>query len=152
VQEGTRRTLRALCRRDFRALRQPWIVQSGRPRAKWPGLLRTIRGRPPRPFGAGSTKDLKFLLVASCYQERSACGPARESQNHVIALQAIARVERQVELEARLLGELNDSAKVAVGISVNTQPAEQKGDLSRLSDDELRQLEILTRKTYGLES
>ena len=31
---------------------------------------------------------------------------ARQSQNHVIALQAIARVERQVELEARLLGEL----------------------------------------------
>ena len=27
---------------------------------------------------------------------------ARESRNHVIALQAIARVERQVELEARL--------------------------------------------------
>ena len=44
---------------------------------------------------------------------------ARESGSLSIALAAINRVERQLELEARLLGQLNDGTKVAVGIKVN---------------------------------
>ena len=40
-------------------------------------------------------------------------------QNNELALKAIARAEKQLELEARLLGELNDAAKVAVGINVS---------------------------------
>jgi hypothetical protein len=66
---------------------------------------------------------------------------ARAAQNHAIALHAIARAEKQLELEARLLGELNDSAKVAIGINVNPQP-----DLSVLTDDELKHLEALALK------
>src|SRR2546426_6646485 len=77
---------------------------------------------------------------------------ARQSQNHVIALQAIARVERQVELEARLLGELNESAKVAVGINVSRQSDSEEGDLSRLTDEEFRQLEVLLLKTHDSET
>ena len=65
---------------------------------------------------------------------------ARESQNHGIALHAIARAEKQLELEARLLGELNESAKVAVGINVASY------DLSALTDAELEQLEALALK------
>ena len=57
-----------------------------------------------------------------------------------------------MELEARLLGELSDSAKVAVGINIDVKPGQAKGDLSRLTDEELRQLEILVRKMHGLES
>ena len=43
---------------------------------------------------------------------------ARDSKNHVIALQAIGRAEKQLELEARLLGQLDDSAKIAIGVQV----------------------------------
>jgi len=50
-----------------------------------------------------------------------------------IALQAIARVEKQIELEARLLGDLNDSVKVAVGINLNRQePTQEVKTLARL--------------------
>ena len=74
---------------------------------------------------------------------------ARESRNHVIALQAIARVERQVELEARLLGELSDSTKIAVGIQVNTPPPEPY-DWRLLSDEELEQLEVILTRADAL--
>lgn len=50
---------------------------------------------------------------------------ARESQNHVVALQAIGRVERQLELEARLLGELDNQVRVAVGISISNDGVSQ---------------------------
>ena len=53
---------------------------------------------------------------------------ARGAKNHTIALQAIGRIERQLELEARLLGELDDSARVATG-----------PDFSHLSVEELQQ-------------
>ena len=43
---------------------------------------------------------------------------ARESQNHGIALQAIGRSEKQLELEARLLGELDTQTKVSLGINI----------------------------------
>src|ERR1044072_7276019 len=72
---------------------------------------------------------------------------ARESHNHAIALQAIARVERQVELEARLLGELSDSTKIAVGIDVTTP---QPYDLHLLSSEELEQLEVILTRADAL--
>ena len=56
----------------------------------------------------------------------------RGAKNHTIALQAIGRIERQLELEARLLGELDDSARVAIGIQVSSVP-----DLSHLTDEQL---------------
>jgi len=58
---------------------------------------------------------------------------ARASNLPALALQAIARVEKQIELEGRLLGGLNDSVKVAVGIKVNSQePSEEVKTLARL--------------------
>lgn len=39
---------------------------------------------------------------------------ARETQAHDLALRAIARVERQIELQARLLGELSDAPTVNI--------------------------------------
>ena len=44
---------------------------------------------------------------------------ARASGTHAVALQAIARAEKQLELEARLLGQLSDGARVALGVSVS---------------------------------
>jgi len=54
------------------------------------------------------------------------------SKNHTIALQAIGGLERQLEFEARLLGELNDSAKVAAGIHLSQSP-----DLSHFTPEQL---------------
>src|SRR5690242_8705408 len=42
---------------------------------------------------------------------------ARNAGNQVVALQAINRAEKQLELEAKLLGELDESVKVAVGVT-----------------------------------
>jgi len=54
---------------------------------------------------------------------------ARASGNQVIALQAIARAERQLELEARLLGELSESTRIAVGVTLEA-PNKYPYDLS----------------------
>ena len=60
---------------------------------------------------------------------------ARESGSLSIALAAINRVERQLEFEARLLGQLNEATKVAVGINVNA--AESKFDFSGWTSEQL---------------
>ena len=57
---------------------------------------------------------------------------ARATKNHVIALQAIGRRERQIELEVRLSGEMDDSARVAAGLQVAQGP-----DYSHLTDEQL---------------
>ena len=67
---------------------------------------------------------------------------ARGAKNHTIALQAIGRIERQLELEARLLGELDDSARVAIGIQVSSVP-----DLSHLTDEQLAEEVRILRET-----
>jgi hypothetical protein len=59
---------------------------------------------------------------------------ARGTKNHIVALQAIGRIERQLELEARLLGELDDATKVAIGIQ--TTPAGPP-DVSDLTPEQL---------------
>lgn len=70
---------------------------------------------------------------------------ARGAQNHVVALQAIGRVEKQLELEARLLGELDDSIKMAVGIHVAPQSvAPERPRLADLSPFQLEKLKQLT--------
>ena len=60
---------------------------------------------------------------------------ARASGNHSVALQAIGRAEKLLELEARLLGELNDATKVAVGINVNAP--DPKFDFSGWTSEQL---------------
>jgi hypothetical protein len=50
---------------------------------------------------------------------------AQCSQNHAVALQAISRMEKQIAFEARLLGELSEPAKAAIGI--NLKPADSPG-------------------------
>jgi hypothetical protein len=67
---------------------------------------------------------------------------ARGAKNHTIALQAIGRIERQLELEARLLGELDDSARVAIGIQVSSVP-----DLSHLTTEQLFEEQQILRET-----
>jgi hypothetical protein len=54
---------------------------------------------------------------------------AREAGNHAIALGAISRAEKQLELEARLLGELDDRVKVAVGVNIDAPKVEDQSDL-----------------------
>lgn len=63
---------------------------------------------------------------------------ARTSGSLSVALAAINRVERQLELEARLLGQLHEGggARFAVGIQVNTG----NPDLSHLSDAQLAEM------------
>jgi hypothetical protein len=65
----------------------------------------------------------------------------RSTKNHVIALQAIGRIERQLELEGRLLGELDDSARVALGIQVSSGP-----DLSHLTPEQLFEEQRILRE------
>jgi hypothetical protein len=68
---------------------------------------------------------------------------ARATKDNDLALRAIARAEKQLELEARLIGELDDRARVAVAVGVQ---AEQAPDLSGLSDHELAQLRSLLER------
>ena len=60
---------------------------------------------------------------------------ARASKDHAIALNAIGRAEKLLELEVKLLGELNNSTKVAVGINVNA--VEPKVDFSQMEAREV---------------
>ena len=66
------------------------------------------------------------------------------SKDNDLALKAIARIEKQLELEARLLGELDESTKIAVGVNIASPTA--KYDLSVLTDDELRTMFGLMKK------
>jgi hypothetical protein len=66
---------------------------------------------------------------------------ARDSGNHVVALAAIGRAEKQLELEARLLGELDDRIKIAVGVSVESPTVDQSALLAdAFSRDELEEI------------
>jgi len=51
---------------------------------------------------------------------------ARASRNHTVALQAIARAEKQIELEARLLSELNDAGMDCRPIQIVLTPDEAR--------------------------
>jgi hypothetical protein len=61
-----------------------------------------------------------------------------------MALKSIARLEKQLELEASLLVELNEQTRIAIGI--NNAPVEPTLDFSRLTDEEGEQYKALARK------
>ena len=66
-----------------------------------------------------------------------------------LELSAIHRIERQIELEAKILGQLDEkSVKVAIGF--NLTPPEPEFDLGALTLDELDELERLSMKIRGL--
>ena len=70
---------------------------------------------------------------------------ALASRSPNLALTAIARLEKQIELEAKLLGELDESVKVAVGI-VTVKPPEPAVNL--LSEKALSFLTEEERDTF----
>ena len=67
-----------------------------------------------------------------------------DSKDDNLALKAMARIEKQLELEARLLGELDEASKIAVGININNQSVQY--DLSVLSNEELQTMLALMNK------
>ena len=77
---------------------------------------------------------------------------ARQSQKHAIALQAIARRERQLEIQARLLSERSDSTKIALGISIDDEKELVRADLNLLTDEELEQYNSLLEKMATLKA
>ncbi len=60
---------------------------------------------------------------------------ARASKDHALALNAIGRTEKLLELEAKLIGQLNEAAKIAIGINVNLSAP--KEDFSGLSNEQM---------------
>jgi len=93
------------------------------------------------------------------HETRTILREARESGNHGLALNAIGRAEKQLELEARLLGELNESVKVAVGVNIEqTQKKEvvvllaEVCSPAELADLEQRMLAARARKIARLNS
>lgn len=58
--------------------------------------------------------SLLARLTALNKETQAILKDARESKNNELALKAIARVEKQLELEGRLLGELNDQTTVNI--------------------------------------
>ena len=75
---------------------------------------------------------------------------ALATRDNDLALKAIARAEKQLELEARLLGELNEEKKIAFGIAVQ-ESAEPQWDFSGLTTDELLLWEKLWSKLKVVE-
>jgi len=66
---------------------------------------------------------------------------ARASKDHAIALNAIGRAEKLLELEARLLSNLNESARVAAVINVGAaepRPGSPQMDPVKLAERALR--------------
>ena len=76
---------------------------------------------------------------------------ARATQNHVVALQAIARAERQIELEARWLGS-SEACKAWIGIPKPPPEPPPVRDLASLTDAELEFLTEIQKKLAGPEA
>ena len=70
---------------------------------------------------------------------------AQEADDPRLALQAVGRAAKLLELEARLLGELDESTKIALGVNVQ-QSQNELYDLKRLDMAELEVLEGLLEK------
>jgi hypothetical protein len=69
---------------------------------------------------------------------------ASGTQDNGLALRAIARMERQLAFEARLLGERDDSVKLAVGVQIAEKPAPPtKPMLANLRPEQLERLKEL---------
>ena len=70
---------------------------------------------------------------------------AEAADDHRLALQAVGRAAKLLELEARLLGELDESTKIAFGVNVQG-PQNELYDMTRLDMAELEALERLLEK------
>jgi transposase-like protein len=68
---------------------------------------------------ATSGDSLLAKLTAINRETQAILKEARADKNSDIALKAIARVEKQLELEAKLLGELNDAPQINFNVTVN---------------------------------
>ena len=72
--------------------------------------------------GGGAAFEPHSIILVPPGQAQSLAGPgdvlreARQSKDHELRLKAIARAEKQIEFEGRLLGELQDGATVNVAI------------------------------------
>ncbi|MBS3932994.1 MAG: hypothetical protein KGZ35_01425 [Truepera sp.] len=64
-----------------------------------------------------SAGTLLARLQALNTETRAILSEARAGQDNELALKAIARCERQLELEARLLGELSEAATVSITVN-----------------------------------
>ena len=67
---------------------------------------------------AGSVFERLQTLRA---ETRAILAEARAAATPMIALLAVGRIEKQLELEAKLLGQLNESARVAVGVTIQSE-------------------------------
>ena len=76
-------------------------------------------------------------------ETRAILQEAREAKSSSVALAAINRIERQIELEAKILGQLDDGVKVAVGFNLTPKPV---WDFSELTQEELEEFRRLTAK------
>jgi len=80
-------------------------------------------------------------------QTQSILAGALQDGDRRTALQAIGRAKDLLEIEAKMLGELDDSARIAIGVQVQAPPpTSQQLDLSRLSPDEYADLKRLITK------
>jgi hypothetical protein len=71
----------------------------------------------------------------------------KDEKRFGMALQAMARIEKQLQLEAELKAKLNDSIKQDLGLQDSSK--EPKSDMSRLTPDELRTVIALIEKAQG---
>ena len=104
---------------------------------------------------AKQTKDADygtsvFERLQSINRETAAIlAEARAASTPVIALAAISRIEGQLTLEAKLLGQLNEASRVAVGININSPDSRATGlvkdALGKATPEQLHQFsELLT--------
>ncbi len=86
-------------------------------------------------------------------ETRAILAEARAAATPMIALVAVGRIEKQLELEAKLLGQLNESARVAVGVTIQSEDspatAAVKNALSRATSAQLRDFGNLVQAMSG---
>jgi hypothetical protein len=99
---------------------------------------------------AGSVFERRQTLNAVT---RAILAEARAAATPMIALVAVGRIEKQLELEAKLLGQLNESARVAVGVTIQSEDspatAAVKNALSRATSAQLRDFGNLVQAMSG---
>ena len=92
-------------------------------------------------------------LQAVNAETRAILAKARAAATPMIALVAVGRIEKQLELEAKLLDQLNESARVAVGVTIQSEDspatAAVKNALSRATSAQLRDFGNLVQAMSG---
>ena len=76
---------------------------------------------------------------------------AKDSNSPTLQLTAISRIERQIELEAKILVRLDETLKITAGFTPPEPERDIAEELKYLSDDDLRELIRLKRKMQGLD-